>query len=277
MDHPSKVLKTLQGKARKRFGQHFLASPHIVQQIVDCAQVNDGDRILEIGPGLGVMTERLIATGQPVTAVELDRDLADHLVAQFPSLTLIRGDAARQVWPELLDGGGWKCVSNLPYNVGTKIVTELVRHPQIFSRLVVMVQREVAERMVAAPGDRKRGSLSVHMEAHAQCRLALHVKPGAFYPPPKVDSAVVDIRLRPAPLIGGVSPALFETVVRAGFSAPRKAVHNPLRKIAGKDTVKKILDDAGVVPMARAGTLTLEAWGNIASAIANSQEGHGER
>ena len=171
----------------------------------------------------------------------------------------------------MLDGGGWKCVSNLPYNVGTKIVIQLVQRPEIFSRLVVMVQKEVAERMVAGPGDRKRGSLSVHMEAWTRSRLALRVKPGAFHPPPKVDSAVVDVKLREAPLLGGASPAFFEKVVRAGFAAPRKAVHNPLGRAFGKADVKSALSGAEVTPMARPGTLTVEQWGRIARHLEDSQ------
>jgi 16S rRNA (adenine1518-N6/adenine1519-N6)-dimethyltransferase len=226
---------------------------------------------LEIGPGLGVMTDRLLAAGGAVTAVELDRDLADYLTERFPALTLVRGDAAKQDWGTLLEGGGWKCISNLPYNVGTRIVTGLVRRPETFSRLVVMVQREVAERMVARPGDRKRGSLSVHMEAWSRCRLVLRVKPGAFHPPFKVDLAVVDIKLRPSPLVGEAEPAVFEAVVRAGFSSPRKAVHNPLRHAFGNVDVKTALHDAGVKPMARPGTLTLEQWGSVATFIGKSQ------
>lgn len=277
MEHPAQILKALQGRARKRFGQHFLASQSIVDQIVATAQVGEGDPILEIGPGLGVMTDRLLAAGGAVTAVELDRDLADYLTERFPELTLVRGDAAKQDWGTLLKGGGWKCISNLPYNVGTRIVTELVRRPETFSRLVVMVQREVAERMVAGPGDRKRGSLSVHMEAWARCRLALRVKPGAFHPPPKVDSAVVDIQLRPAPLVGEAEPDVFQAVVRAGFAAPRKAVHNPLRRAFGAVDVKRALHDAGVTPMARPGTLSLEQWGHIATLIGRAQADDSQR
>lgn len=277
MTHPSQILKQLQGRARKRFGQHFLASTSVVDQIVATAGVGEGDKILEIGPGLGVMTERMLAAGARVTAVELDRDLADYLEETYPNLTLVRGDAAKQDWPALLDGGGWKCVSNLPYNVGTKIVTELVKHPAVFSRLVVMVQREVAERMVAEAGERKRGSLSVHMEAWTRARLAIRVKPGAFHPPPKVDSAVVDAKLREAPLLEGTSAAFFEQVVRSGFAAPRKAVHNPLGRAFGKTDVKTALEAAGVTPMARPGTLTLAQWGKVACHLEDSQRNTTER
>jgi len=267
MEHPAQILKKLRGQARKRFGQHFLASEGVVDQIVATAQVAAGDRVLEIGPGLGVMTDKLLHAGAAVTAVELDRDLAAYLTERFPDIRLVQGDAAKQDWDAILEGDGWKCVSNLPYNVGTRIVTQLVKRPQTFSRLVVMVQKEVAERMVAPAGERKRGSLSVHMEAYARCRLAIRVKPGAFHPPPKVDSAVVDIRLHPAPLLGGVEPAFFEEVVRVGFSSPRKAVHNPLGRVFGKADVKSALGDAGVKPMARPGTLALEEWSRVAAIL----------
>ncbi|MEL6347197.1 MAG: rRNA adenine dimethyltransferase family protein, partial [Myxococcota bacterium] len=121
MQHPAQILKTLEGRARKRFGQHFLASEGVVDNIVRLAAVDEGSRVLEIGPGLGVMTEKLLETGAEVVAVELDRDLAAYLRGRFPTLRLIEGDAAKQDWSTLLPGGGWRCVSNLPYNVGTRL------------------------------------------------------------------------------------------------------------------------------------------------------------
>jgi 16S rRNA (adenine1518-N6/adenine1519-N6)-dimethyltransferase len=269
MEHPSKILQRLQGRARKRFGQHFLASQDVVDQIVATSRASAGDRVLEIGPGLGIMTDRLLKTGAEVTAMELDRDLGDYLEERFPELTLHRGDALKQDWGTLLSGGGWKCVSNLPYNVGTKIVTQLVQQSETFSSLVVMLQREVGERMAAPAGDRKRGSL--HIEAYARCRVALRVKPGAFHPPPKVESVVLSLVLRDKPLLGGASPKVFAEVVRAGFSTQRKAVHNPLGRIFDKAEVKIALAEAGVSPMARPGVMTLEQWGAVACRLEGSQ------
>lgn len=263
MQHPAQILKALEGRARKRFGQHFLASEGIVNNIVRLAGVSSGDRVLEIGPGLGVMTEKLLETGAEVVAVELDRDLAAYLRERFPSLTLIEGDAVQQDWAQL-GGGGWKCVSNLPYNVGTKLVTEMVTRPQVFDRLVVMLQREVAQRMSAPVGDRKRGSLSVHIEAHATARMAIRVRPGAFHPPPRVESTVLDVTLRQTPLIGRSQARFFGQVVQAGFSAPRKTVRNGLSSLFPRPIVERALVFADVAKNARPAQLSLDEWTRVA-------------
>ncbi len=267
-EHPATLLKRIEGRARRRFGQHFLASPGVVQRIVSVAGVRAGDRVLEIGPGLGVLTEALLEAGAEVTAVELDRDLAAFLAARFPGLRLIEGDAARQDWASLLPGGGWKCVSNLPYNVGTKLVTEMVCQPQTFARLVVMLQKEVAARMVAPAGDRKRGSLSVHMEAHAATRLALKVPPGAFHPPPRVDSAVIVADLFEEPRTGGVPSQRFEAVVRVAFSAPRKSLRNALRSGFARERIAAALQAADLDGGRRAATITVEEFQRLVIAIA---------
>ena len=265
--HPAALLKQLQGQARKRFGQHFLASPSTVKKIVTVAGVGEGSRVLEVGPGLGVLTEALLASGAAVTAVELDRDLAAFLRQRHPDLTLIEADAAKIDWAELLPGSGWRCVANLPYNVGTRLVTSMVVLPTTFDRLVVMLQREVAERMAAPAGSRKRGSLSGHMEAFAEIRLAIRVPPGAFHPPPKVESAVIEVKLRPVPLIGDVPVEHFTRVNRAAFSAPRKTLRNALRRTFPRPIVESGLADAGVDGGCRASTLTVDQVCRLAAAL----------
>lgn len=270
---PAALLRQLQGQARKRFGQHFLTNAATVQKIVARAGVGEGSPVLEIGPGLGVLTEALLAAGAQVTAVEVDRDLAAFLRARHPQLRLIEGDALKQDWSTLLAGSGWRCVANLPYNVGTRLVTELITQPDTFERLVVMLQREVAERMVAPAGSRKRGSLSVHMEAFSQAQLAIRVPPGAFHPPPKVDSAVIDVQLRPTPRIGSASIAQFTRVNRAAFSAPRKTLRNALRTVFPSQVVAAGLEQAGVDGGCRASVLTLEEVVRLAEALPRVEDG----
>ncbi|MFT5682680.1 MAG: 16S rRNA (adenine1518-N6/adenine1519-N6)-dimethyltransferase [Myxococcota bacterium] len=264
---PAALLRQLQGHARKRFGQHFLTSAPTVQRIVRTAGVGEGSRVLEIGPGLGVLTEALLAAGADVTAVELDRDLSAFLRERHPTLNLIVADAVKLDWPALLPGSGWRCVANLPYNIGTRLVTRMVVLPGTFDRLVVMLQREVAERMVAPAGNRKRGSLSVHMEAYATVRLAIRVPPGAFHPPPRVESAVLEVNLRETPLIGTASIEQFARVNRAAFSAPRKTLRNALRSLFSAEIVRNGLAEAGVDGSVRASTLTVEQVARMAEAL----------
>ncbi len=267
MTGPAELLRTLEGRARKRFGQHFLASPGIVRRIVEVAGVGPTSRVLEIGPGLGVLTEVLSEAAAELVAVELDRDLIGFLEERHPTVRLVEGDAAAMDWDSVLPGGNWQVVSNLPYNVGTRIVTQLLARPQQFRRLTVMVQREVAERMVAPAGDRKRGSLSVYVEARAKARIRIRVPPGAFHPPPKVRSAVVDLQMHEAPLIGASTPAHFDHVVRCAFSAPRKTIRNTLRAGFDGPVVDAALEQASVQPSLRPAVLALSVFQDLAAAL----------
>ena len=270
MDHPAHLLKQLQGRARKRFGQHFLSSVGILDRIVAVSDVGPGSQVLEIGPGLGALTDRLLAAGASVTAVELDRDLAAFLrerLGDHERFRLIEADAARVDWTEVLVDGPWSCVANLPYNVGTSLTTELLRHPDRLSHLVLMLQKEVAARMVAPAGARNRGSLSVYCEARAAGRMAIKVPPGAFHPPPKVHSAVIRLDLYDAPRLDGCEEAHFEAVVRQAFAAPRKTLRKGLRAGWATAAVDGALATAGVEPRARPAVLSLEDWQRLAAAL----------
>ena len=231
MTHPSQLLRQFQGRAKKRYGQHFLMSEGVVERICAGAELSSTSRVLEIGPGLGVLTGRLLQEAAQVVAVELDPDMVAFLKERFGSNgpELHHCDAGKiEDWSSLLPGAGWVVVANLPYNVGTGIVTGMLRNPGVFSRLVVMLQKEVAERMLAQPGSRKRGSLSVFCQSRARVSRVTKAPPGAFHPPPKVDSWVIRLDLFSEPATGRVDPAAHERVVRAGFSAPRKTIRNGL-------------------------------------------------
>ncbi|MEC7949103.1 MAG: 16S rRNA (adenine(1518)-N(6)/adenine(1519)-N(6))-dimethyltransferase RsmA [Myxococcota bacterium] len=271
MEHPAHLLRQLEHRhARKRFGQHFLASEGVLRRIVAEAGVGPGDKVVEIGPGLGALTECLLEAGCEVLAVEIDRDLAAFLRERLggrSGFTLLEKDAMALDWAQVLPGEDWSCVANLPYNVGTPLVTGLLRHPGRVRQLVVMLQKEVAERMVAPAGHRKRGSLSVYCESRAPGRVVVKVPPGAFLPPPKVASAVVRLTLRNAPETGGVDPELFEQVVRTAFKAPRKTLRRTLGDRFGRAAAVDACRAASVDDGARPSTLDLAAWGRIASGL----------
>ena len=258
MSHPATLLKTLEQRAKKRFGQHFLASQGVVRNIVLISEVGPGSKVLEIGPGLGVLTEALLEAQADVTAVELDRDMAAFIRERLPTVNLVEADGASVDLQAILPGGPWRCVANLPYNAGTRMITRMLAAPELFDRLLVMVQREVAERLVAPPGDRKRGSLSVFTEARAEARIAIRVPPGAFHPPPKVHSAVVELRLRPAPAIGDAEPVVFDRLVRDLFVQPRKTIRNNLAQALGRGAADEALTASGLQATRRPATLTLE-------------------
>lgn len=264
---PRALLQRLEQRARRRFGQHFLWRRDVVDTIVRAADVGEGTRVVEIGPGLGILTQALVAAGAAVTAIELDRDLAEYVRAYMPSVTLIETDAARVDWPSLLPGAGWAMVSNLPYNVGTGVVADALRHPGTFSSITVMLQREVVERMLAEPGSKAYGALSVHVRARAEGRFVTRVPPGAFHPPPKVDSSVIRLDVRPVPDVGPAGEAAFERVVRAAFAQRRKTVLNSLGTGYPKERAAAALAAAGVEPSRRAETLTLQDFQRVAAAL----------
>lgn len=269
--HPAVLLRALEQRARKRFGQHFLARPSIVARIVRGARVEEGDEVLEIGPGLGVLTRALLSAGAKVTAVELDRDLAAFLREREPDIRLIEGDAMTVDLDEAIPNPPAKVVANLPYNVGTQLVLRLIDVPEKVSTITVMLQREVVQRMLAEPGSRTYGSLTVQIAARGQARWLLGVPPEAFHPPPKVESAVVRIDLYDAPRTGRVSMDFFDRVVRAGFSQRRKTLVNSLTTVFGKERSRQAVERAGVDPKARAETLDHAAFVALAEALADSE------
>lgn len=267
LTNPRAVLATLEQRARKRFGQHFLARRDVVERTVRLAGVKEGDKVLEIGPGLGVLTEALQAVGAQVTAVEVDSDLAAWLRETRPGLTLVEGDATKLRWAEVCPGSGWKLVANLPYNVGTGLVMDALRRPATFHSVTVMLQAEVVDRLIANPDDDAWGALSVEAMARMVPAGRFTVTPDAFVPPPRVMSAVVRLDVRPEAAVGPAGSAGFDRAVRAGFSARRKTLRNTLGGTYGRERAEAALAAVGIDPSTRGETLTLGQWQQLAAAL----------
>jgi 16S rRNA (adenine1518-N6/adenine1519-N6)-dimethyltransferase len=257
----------------RALGQNFVADPNTVRRIARLAEVGPGDRVVEIGPGLGSLTLALAETGAAVTAVELDRHLLPALreVVEPAGVRIVHGDAMTLDWDEVLgtSGGGgdpagpWALVANLPYNVATPLVLDLLAGVPAIERMLVMVQREVAERLAAGPGDKTYGIPSVKVAYRAVAEVVGRVPPTVFIPPPRVDSALVRIRRLPAPPVrDDVDPALLFRLVEAGFGKRRKMLRGSLAGLVGPDDFAR----AGVPPEARAEQLDLAAWARLARA-----------
>jgi 16S rRNA (adenine1518-N6/adenine1519-N6)-dimethyltransferase len=255
-------------RARKRFGQHFLIDDGVVARTVRAARIQPGDRVLEIGPGQGVLTRALLDTGADLTAIELDRDLIANLRDRFPNLRLVEGDALSVDWSVLCPGAGWKVVANLPYNVGTHVTMALLREPATFSSVTVMLQKEVVDRLCAEPGTHAYGALTVESRARAVPTFQLRVGPEKFRPRPKVESAVVRFDLRPTPDTGGTDPDLFDRVVRVAFAYRRKTLLNSLSASYGRERSAAALSAAGIDPGLRAERLTLPDYQRLARSLA---------
>ena len=269
MLHPALRLQMLETRAKRRFGQNFLVDPGVVSRIVRVAGVRPGERALEIGPGLGILTEALLNAGAEVTAIELDRDLAEGIREALPRVRLVEGDAMRVDMGALLEGEGWRVAANLPYNVATPILMELLKlgAPRI-STMALMFQREVADRLVATPADDAFGALSVQVQARANVERALELPPQSFHPAPKVHSTVVRFELI-QPDYGGVSEKHFDRVVRAGFAQRRKFVANSLTSAFLREDVDRALAGAGIVPTLRAERIDLPGWRRIAAGLSS--------
>ena len=246
-------------RPRKALGQHFVVDPNTVRRIARLAGVGAGDRVVEIGAGLGSLTLALLETGAEVTAVEVDAGLVEVLREVAPGARIVEGDALHLDWPALLGEGPWTLVANLPYNVASPLVADLLDGVPAITRMLVMVQREVADRLVAGAGDPAYGGLSVKVAYWASARLAGRVPASVFLPPPNVASELVQIERRPVPAVD-VPPAELFPLVRAGFAGRRKMLR---RSLAGRVPAEAFAC-AGVRPEARAEDLDVAAWGRLA-------------
>lgn len=255
-------------RPRRALGQHFLADPNTARRIVRLAEVDDGDAVLEIGPGLGSLTVELVAAGARVVALEIDPRVAAVLTGVVGAGVRIEvGDALRVDLAALLGPGCWVCVSNLPYNVATPVVVRLLEEAPQVERLLVMVQREVGERLAASPGDRAYGAVSVKVAYRAEARVVASVPASVFFPKPKVESVLVRLRRLGGPAVEVPSEASFFALVEAGFAQRRKMLRRALQPVLGARTAE-VLAAAGVDPASRAERVGLDGWAALTWAAA---------
>jgi 16S rRNA (adenine1518-N6/adenine1519-N6)-dimethyltransferase len=249
---------------RRAFGQNFVVDPNTVRRIARLANVGPGDRVIEIGPGLGSLTRALLDTGASVTAVEIDRGLIPILQELEPfGLRLVSGDAMELDWDALLGDESWVMIANLPYNVATPLVMDLLDLVPQISRMLFMVQREVGERMIAAAGTDPYGAVSVKVAYWGKGRIVGAVPATVFLPQPKVESALVSITRHATPSLPDVDRALLFSLVRTGFGQRRKMLRRSLAALVTPEAFAI----AGVRPEARAEELDLAAWGSLARAV----------
>ena len=254
-------------RARKSLGQHFLADASVLQTIVEAAELSPADTVIEVGPGLGILTAELVRRAGNVVAVELDTKLASLLKRRLASpanLRVINADILKVSPSELLEGTShYKVVANLPYYITSPVLRYFVEALPKPSLMVVMVQKEVGEAIVAGPG--KMSLLAVSLQAYSKPRIISHVSAQCFYPPPKVDSVIVRFDLLPEPAVKVPDMGGFFDLVRAGFSSPRKQLHNSLAHSLGMKPaeVTLLLEGANIDSKRRAETLSLEEWARL--------------
>lgn len=266
------ILKTFNLRADKRLGQNFLVDEEIVNKIAAAAELSEADTVLEVGPGIGTLTQALALTGAKVVAVELDRRLLPVLektLAGYDNVEIINEDILKLDIKKAVPQDNFKVVANLPYYITTPIIFNLLEQKLPMERLVVMVQKEVAERIAARPGGKDYGALSVAIQYYTEPEIAFAVPSSAFIPQPSVDSAVIVCKRRSTPAVDVVDEKLFFRVVKAAFSVRRKMLSNALKNmgITGEQ-VNSWLELAGIDGKRRGETLSLEEFASLTNTFA---------
>lgn len=274
-EHPEKLLRKLGLSARKSLGQNFLV-PGWGEKIAAAAQVAAGDHVVEIGPGLGALTEALLERGAIVTAVDLDEAMIRVLKKQLgdrPGLTLVHADARELDLAEIAAKAGTKLrvTGNLPYYASSPLLRRAIDQRAHVLSATFTLQKEVADRIAAPPGSKTYGSLSVLTQVWADATVPLKLPPGAFFPRPGVDSAVLHLVMREDPRVAVPDPAFFERVVFGAFSQRRKTILNSMRGSrelgATPEAVAAALAGAKIDPGRRAETLSVEEFGALSEAL----------
>jgi 16S rRNA (adenine1518-N6/adenine1519-N6)-dimethyltransferase len=263
-------------RARKRFGQHFLQDNNVVTRIVAAINPQKSDHIIEIGPGLGVLTEALLSCVPEMDAIELDRDIIPLLAKRcstIGSLTIHEADALKFDFSMLAsDGRPLRIVGNLPYNISTPLMFHLIESSQIIRDMHFMLQKEVVNRLAAQPGNKDYGRLSVMMQYHCQVDSLFDVPPESFDPPPKVNSAVVRLVPHNKPPVKINNVAMLEKVVTQAFSQRRKTLRNTLKPLLSAEKMELL----GIDPVRRAETLSLAEFAVLTNAVTSAVTGDTE-
>lgn len=255
-------------RPKKSLGQNFLRDGSVIDRIVEALDISVGDTVIEIGPGRGALTEKLVSTGSTVIAIEIDRELVPVLRTQFhfdANFQVIEADILEYDLGDLLEGldpEKTKLVGNLPYYISTPIIQKLIDHRKAFSQIVLMLQREVVERLTALPGASERGFITVMVEEAFYAKHLFDVDPRAFLPPPKVWSSVMSLTPKSSDV-----PDLkkFRRLVSTAFAQKRKTILNNLRSTVEDATGS--LQRSGIDPIRRSETLTLDEWKKLAADI----------
>ena len=265
------ILNRFKLRADKKLGQNFLIDENVVRQIVEAAELSEADTVLEVGPGIGTLTQGLAESKAQVVAVELDTRLLPVLATTlegYDNVRVVHGDILKVNIMEEVGAPEFKVCANLPYYITTPIIFALLEKRLPMERLVAMVQKEVAERMAAQPGGKEYGALSVAIQYYTEPEIAFIVPPTSFIPAPAVDSAVIVCKRRSKPPVEVCDEALFFRVVKAAFSLRRKMLSNSLKNMGIKgEQVTKWLELAGVDGKRRAETLSLEDFAKLTNSF----------
>ncbi len=256
-------------RPKKHLGQHFLQDPGIISKIIETAEVNKDDVIVEIGPGRGALTFRMAEMASEVIAIEIDHSIVESLnerAASYPNLSIVEADALQFHYHEI--GTRFKVVANLPYYISTPILFRLIELSDMVTSMTIMLQKEVAKRVVAAPNSKDYGILSIAVQFYTVPEIAFNISRKSFYPEPKVDSSVLKIVPRERVAVDVKNEGLFWGLIKSAFYYRRKTLLNSL-SLSGhsKEIIKNVLEFAGIDQNKRPEQVSMEEWGKIADTL----------
>jgi 16S rRNA (adenine1518-N6/adenine1519-N6)-dimethyltransferase len=259
---------------KKRLGQHFLVDPDILNKVIRAARVGKEDVVLEVGPGLGEMTLALAHRVKKVIAIEIDPKLVAILskkAKDYPNVEVMKSDILKVDFKDILEKGGRtiKVVANLPYQISTPLIFRFIELKEAFSTFTLMLQKEVAERMVAPPGRKEYGPLSIFVQLFLNLSILFSIKPSAFFPPPKVESAVVHMVWKEKPMIEKNDEEWFKRIVKACFGYRRKTLLNALKhsELPLPESIESRMEKVGIDPRRRPETLTIQEFASLSDAL----------
>lgn len=255
----------------KSLGQNFLTDLRVVDDIIAGAEITKDDSVIEIGPGVGTLTRKLLEHAGKVTAIELDEELIPILseeLKEYDNFTLIHGDAVKLDLKEIAEGKKVKFVANLPYYVTTPIIAGILSSGMDFDSLTIMVQKEVAERMAAVPGTKDYGSLTILVRYYCDIKVVRNVPPSAFIPRPKIDSTVIRLNKLEKPRAEVEDEKLFFNIVRHSFNMRRKTLVNGLKSMGlSRETIDEAMAECGIDSKVRGETLSVEKFAELSNSI----------
>ncbi|MCM8770558.1 MAG: 16S rRNA (adenine(1518)-N(6)/adenine(1519)-N(6))-dimethyltransferase RsmA [Candidatus Omnitrophica bacterium] len=261
----------MHAKPKKRLGQVFLVNRRIQDRIIEAANLRPGDRVLEIGPGKGELTSKLICRVKKLVVVEIDRDLCERLKESFKNkknIKVVNQDILKFNISDYFKKGKIKIIGNIPYYISTAIIEYLLSQRNRIEVAYLMLQKEFARRLVARAQDKDRSSLSCFVQFYTEPEILFYVKKGNFWPHPRVDSAFVKLKIRPEPIFSVKNEKIFFKIIRTSFSQRRKTLRNSLSNIVPEEKLKAFFETFGINPNVRAQELGLEDFAHLANSIA---------
>ena len=275
LSDPKETIRVIQENNftfRKNYGQNFLIDSHVIDKVIDASEIDKDTEVLEIGPGIGTLTEYLAEAAKSVTAVEIDDKLIPILeknLSKYDNVKIIHGDILKQNIAELFEGRHFKIVANLPYYITTPIIMELLESRVPADSITVMIQKEVADRMQASPGTKDYGALSLAVQYYSEPYLAANVPPNCFMPRPNVASAVIRLRRREEPPVEVEDERLMFRLIRAAFNQRRKTLANAIKNFEGmtflREDVENALTASGIDTRIRGEALGLQEFAEISN------------